>query len=205
MNIINNLFKTKNNNIAWKSDKPTPYVVDCFNNGLISKDNSVIDIGCGFGRNSNWLATQGASVTALNINNDEIRYAKNKAKILGVGVNYKLTDFTKFDSKGKLFDVALDMGCSHMLSIPDQYLFEKNIAKILKTGGLCIYFGFSKKHPAYDASKKRAIYRDIEDLLKIYAKDFEILSHKEHSWIPSINENSKFTKHIGLNIVMRRK
>jgi cyclopropane fatty-acyl-phospholipid synthase-like methyltransferase len=205
MSILCRLFKTKKDNTAWESDKPTPYVIDCLNDGLIKKSDSVIDIGCGFGRNSNWLATQGIDVTAINIDKQEITHAKNRAKELVVTLNYILSDFLKYDNKGKLFDVALDLGCSHMLSTPDQYLFEKKAATMVKTGGLLIYFGFSKNHPAYNPDSKRAIYRNSEDLLKIYGKDFEILSQKEYSWIPSPDENSNFPKHVGLNVVMRRK
>lgn len=205
MNILSRLFKTKKDNIAWKSDKPTPYVIDCFNNAVIKKNDSVIDIGCGFGRNSNWLASQGVNVTAINIDKQEIAYAKNQAKALGVSLNYVLSDFLKFKCKEKSFDVALDLGCSHMFSIPDQYLFEKKVAAILKTDGLLIYFGFSKNHPSYNPNGKRAIYRSLEDVLRIYGKDFEILSQEEHSWTPSPEENSKFSKHVGLKIIMRRK
>jgi 2-polyprenyl-3-methyl-5-hydroxy-6-metoxy-1,4-benzoquinol methylase len=206
MNILSKLFKTKKiDNIAWKSDKPTPYLVGCFNDGLIKKGDFVVDIGCGFGRNSNWLAIKNIDVTAINIDKQEITYAKSRAKVLDAHVRYILADFLKFNNKGKLFDVALDLGCSHMLSATDQYLFEEKVATILKTNGILVYFGFSKNHPAYDLANEQAMYRSWEDIRKIYGEDFEILSQEEHNWSPSPEENSKFLEHIGLKIIMRRK
>jgi len=174
-------------------------------NEIKSKGDSIIDIGCGFGRNANWLAAQGVYVTAINIDRQEITYAKNRAKALGVSLDYILDDFLLFDNKNKLFDAALDLGCSHGLSISNQYLFEKKVAKLLKPGGILVYFGFSKNHPAYNPNNKRAMYRNLEDVLQIYGTDFDVLSQSERSWIPNPKEKSIYQKHVGLNIVMRRK
>jgi SAM-dependent methyltransferase len=204
VNILRKMFNPKCN-VAWKSNKPTQFVIDCFEKGLIKKDNSVIDIGCGFGRNSNWLASKEIDVTAVNIDKDELASAKKEAARLGIAPNYINVDFLFLDLAGKLFDVALDLGCSHMLSRQNQLLFTNKVAELIKPGGYLIYFGFSKKHPDYDPDNKRAIYRDVDDLVPIYGKYFDIFSSSECSWRPKPEEHSKYPEHIGLNIVWRRK
>jgi SAM-dependent methyltransferase len=194
----------RQDNVAWHSDIPTPFVVYCFRNGFIKKGNKVIDIGCGFGRNANWLSTQGVTVTAINTDGTELAEAKGKAGQLEAPPTYILADFLKSDIKDK-FDVALDLGCSHMLSKADQINFEEVVARIIKPGGLLIYFGFSKNHPAYDANNKRAIYRSLDDVLAIYGNNFNLLSQNECHWKTKPEENSNYPEHVGLNIIMRRK
>jgi ubiquinone/menaquinone biosynthesis C-methylase UbiE len=198
------MYKKTPINAAWHSDKPTLFVVSCFERGFIKCSDSVIDIGCGFGRNANWLSSKNADVTAVNIDNDELAEAKQKSEKLRFRPHFILGNFLELDFNERRFDTALDLGCSHMLSKTDQLLFEKQVAKIIKPGGLLVYFGFSKKHPAYDNSKPRAIYRDIEDIQSIYGDDFVVIYQNECRWKPTPEENSNFSEHIGLNVIMRR-
>ena len=206
MNILKKIFKKNNNsNVAWKTNEPTKFVVYCFKYGLIKNGDKVIDIGCGFGRNSNWLAFNEVNVTAVNISDEEIKIARREADKLGVSPKYTTGNFLKVNFNGELFNVALDIGCSHMLPKIDQLAFADKVASIIRHGGYLIYFGFSKKHPAYDPDKKRVMYRDLDDLLEMYGKNFEVLNCHEISWKPSPEEHSKFQEHIGLNVVFRRK
>jgi 2-polyprenyl-3-methyl-5-hydroxy-6-metoxy-1,4-benzoquinol methylase len=205
MNILKKIFSAKKDDVAWQSDEPTPFVIDCYKKGFIKNGNTAIDIGCGFGRNSNWLASHGVNVTAVNIDKDEVFEAKRKAEQLNVTLEYILTDILSLDLKEKSYDVILDLGCSHMLSMSDQLIFEKKVARLAKSGGILIFFGFSKKHPSYDVNNKLVMYRDIDDILKTYGNDFEVISQTECRWKPKPEENSKYQEHVGLNIIMRRK
>src|SRR3989339_1079391 len=55
-------------------------------------DKVVLDLGCGTGRNSNYLAEMGNSVIGIEISKTAINLAKNRAKDLGVEVDYRLSD-----------------------------------------------------------------------------------------------------------------
>jgi SAM-dependent methyltransferase len=195
----------RKSNAGWRGNEPTKFVIDCFEKGYFKPGIKVLDIGSGFGRNSNWLALKGAIVTAININRSEIRDAKINAKKLGVNVNYLRVDATRLPFEDKTFDIALDLGCSHMLSEEGQVKAETEVARILKSGGHLIYFGFSKSHPAYKTKPESPQFRNLEDVIKIYGNHFQILSTEETSWKPDPAEKSNFTKHVGLNIVMQRK
>lgn len=194
------------NNIGWHDDEPTEEIVKCFNEGIIKEGERVLDIGCGFGRNSNWLASKGVIVTAVNIDKKEVDEAMAKAVKLGVYVNYFHANAKSLPLKNNYFDVAIDAGCSHLL--PDnnaQKQAEKEVARTLKPGGYLIYFGFSKKHPAYKYKRESSMFRNISDIEKQYGQDFVILKVDQHSWNAKIEEGVDYQKHIGLNILMRKK
>ncbi|MDD3998527.1 MAG: class I SAM-dependent methyltransferase [Candidatus Shapirobacteria bacterium] len=198
--------QTKWNNIGWQGDEPTGEIVRCFSEGIIKERERVLDVGCGFGRNSNWLASKGVVVTAVNIDNKEIDEAMEKAVKLGVYVNYFHANATRLPLKNNYFDAAIDAGCSHLL--PDnnaQQQAEKEVARTLKPGGYLIYFGFSKKHPAYKYKPKCPMFRDLSDIEKQFGRDFKIIKVREVNWNAKIEENVNYKKHIGLNILMRKR
>lgn len=193
-------------NTGWRGDEPTEIVIKSFKEGIIKPGDKVLDIGCGFGRNANWLASKGMVVTAININHQEIKESKAKAKKLGVAVNYLNADAVALPLPDCSFDVALDLGCTHMISdINSQKKAETEVARVLKPGGRLIYFGFSKKHPDYLNKPNGPMFRNVEDIQTMYGNDFNILSSKENRWQPKPEENRNFSEHVGLEIILKRK
>lgn len=193
-------------NKAWEDSQPTKEIVDNFKKGIIKEGDRLLDIGCGFGRNSNWLASKGVVVSAININNNEIDEAMSRAVKLGVYVNYFWANAINLPFTNNDFEIVIDAGCSHLL--PDknaQQQAEREVSRILKPGRYLIYFGFSKKHPAYKNKVESLMFRDLDDIKKTYGQDFEILKVEEVSWKTRIEEKAKYSEHIGLNILMRKK
>jgi len=193
-------------NIGWKGDEPTDVVTKSFKEGIIKPGYRVLDVGCGFGRNANWLAKKGVNVTAVNIDEKEIKIAREKAEKMEINISYFHANATELEFPANSFDVVLDLGCSHM--IPDregQKKSEAEMARVLKPSGRLIYFGFSKAHPSYISKKSSPMFRNLEDIQAIYGNDFDILSHEETRWQPKPEERANFSEHVGLNIVLRRK
>ncbi len=185
-------------------NEPTKFVTECFEKGYLKPGIKILDVGSGFGRNANWLAAKGLSVSAVNINKSEIKEAKKSAGKLGVSVKYIKADAVKLPFPDEEYDAVLDLGCSHMLSKERQVLAEKEIARVLKPGGYLIYFGFSKKHPVYKFKPESPQFRDLSNVKTTYGNDFEIITSEEISWEPNPSEKANFSRHVGLNIVMRK-
>jgi ubiquinone/menaquinone biosynthesis C-methylase UbiE len=193
-------------NIGWKGDEPTEVVKNAVKEGIIKAGDKVLDIGSGFGRNANALAKIDADVTAVNINDDEIEQAKKRAEEAGVSVNYIHADATELPLPDKGFDVALDLGCSHMISSKEgQEKAAKEASRVIKPGGYLVYFGFSKEHPSYKNKPESPMFRSIEDVKDMYSNDFEIISQEETRWKPKPEENANFKEHVGINVVMKKK
>jgi len=192
-------------NAGWRGDKPTEFVIWSFNKRYLKPGDKVLDVGSGFGRNSNWLASKGLMVTGININKNEIRDSIRLSEKHGTKVEYLHANAINLPFNDELFDSVLDLGCSHMLSANLQVKAEKEAFRVLKPGGYLIYFGFSKKHPVYKDKPKSSQFRDLNDLYTLYGEDFNVISSKETCWKPIISEKANFPEHIGLNIVMQKK
>lgn len=195
----------KKENVPWKSDNPLRFIKNNFELGLIKKGQIVVDIGCGFGRNSNYLESQGVNAIGININSEELETAKEKAQEKELNTKFIKGNATELPLEDSSCDVVLDTGCSHMLNSADQIKAEKEQARVIKPGGYLFYFGFSKKHPAYVNNPNSPMFRNLEDIEKIYGEDFEVISSEDIEWKPVVEENASVDLHKGIDVIMRRK
>ncbi|MBN3038563.1 MAG: class I SAM-dependent methyltransferase, partial [Candidatus Omnitrophica bacterium] len=130
-------------NYAHKYDK------ECFVQGTlgecdfieqeINRDKSlkVIDIGCGTGRHAIELTKRGYNVTGVDLSEDQIKRAKEKAQEAGVAIDFQTQDARNLSFNGK-FDLAI-MLCEGGFSLmeTDEMNFEilKEATKALKSKG----------------------------------------------------------------------
>lgn len=200
-----NIFKISNTdsenreNSQWEGEEPTSLATDLIDNGVVKEGSHVLDMGCGFGRNANWLAERGALVDAININSTELEEAKKRAEDLSLNVNYVKADAGDLPFPGSSFDVVLDAGCTHMCDRETQQKSVLEANRILKPGGYLQFFGFSKEHPSYKKNPDSSQFRDLADIKEQYGEYFEIGEPKRKEW----EHNGE--KHIGLEILMRKK
>jgi len=67
----------------------------------------VLDLGCGQGRNSVWLATLGHEVTGLDLSPVAIDQARRLAAEAGVDVEFAATDLTQWEPAGEQWDLVV--------------------------------------------------------------------------------------------------
>ncbi|MCK9368835.1 class I SAM-dependent methyltransferase [Candidatus Dojkabacteria bacterium] len=185
--------------MQWKDSEPTSLATELITNKIVVKGSHILDLGCGFGRNSNYLASQGAIVDAININSDELREAHMRAEQSGVKVNYINADAGKLPFNDSSFDVLLDAGCTHMCNREKQEDSAKEAARVVKKDGYLQYFGFNKEHPSYKKNPDNPQFRDLEDIKRQYGENFEIITVKTKKWTHENSEN------VGFEIMMKRK
>ena len=67
----------------------------------------VLDVACGQGRNSVWLAQRGHDVTALDVSDVAIAQARSVAESRGVDMAFEVADFLRWDPPAHGFDLVL--------------------------------------------------------------------------------------------------
>ena len=97
----------------------------------------VLDIGCGTGDNSIWLAQKGFKVIGTDTSDIALEKAKEKASKVNAECDFRLVDFLKNKIEGSPFCFVFDRGCFHSFnSENDRRGFAKNVATHLEEDGL---------------------------------------------------------------------
>ncbi|KQC07172.1 MAG: methyltransferase type 11 [Smithella sp. SDB] len=97
----------------------------------------VLDIGCGTGYNSIWLAQYSFQVIGTDTSDIAIEKAKEKASHADVKCEFLIIDFLKNKVEGAPFGFIFDRGCFHVFgSEDDRRKFAQNVAAHLDENGL---------------------------------------------------------------------
>jgi SAM-dependent methyltransferase len=97
----------------------------------------VLDIGCGTGDNSVWLAQNGFQVVGTDTSDIALKKAKEKASKTNVECDFMSVDFLTNRIEGAPFGFVFDRGCFHSFdSENDRRRFAENVAIHLGQAGL---------------------------------------------------------------------
>lgn len=149
------------------------------------KPGTVLDIACGDGRNTMFLADKGFEVTGVDFSEKALDRLNKFANEFGHLVKTKQVDLSKPTSIEAL-GIYDNMIVSH-------YRLTKESLKVLKdhltSEGILIVTGFGHKHVCDDRIRTNdLIYQDDFLVLK---EDFELLNYEE-----SIDERGFFTTYV---------
>lgn len=161
---------------------------------------SVIDLGCGTGRNANYLAELGCNVAGLEISKTALKIAEIRAKELRVSVDYKQKSIgERYPYQDATFDLALDVTSSNSLNEAERKIYIEETHRVLKPGGhffvraLCkdgdanvkalLKKSPGKEYDTYVNAEMGLIERVFskEDFVKMYSEKFSILKLEKKS------------------------
>jgi SAM-dependent methyltransferase len=127
----------------WDSGITPPEVV-AFVTSIHARGRA-LDVGCGTGTNSIYLAHQGYSVVGVDFSTKAISLAQSKAQQLGLAIDFKVADVTKLDFLHDPFDYILDIGCLHTLDESGRVEYAAHLARLAKPGGTFMLYAFSPR------------------------------------------------------------
>ena len=101
-----------------------------------------LDLGCGTGTNSIYLAQHGWDATGIDFVPRAIKAARRKAAAAGVSPRFMVGDVTRLTELGVGADYALllDLGCFH--SIPDsgRDAYVRGVTEVARPGAVMLLF-----------------------------------------------------------------
>merc|ERR1719240_2477920 len=101
----------------------------------VKPGDKAMDIGCGWGRLSNHLASKGAKVTGVTMSSDQQAYAKRMNKAEGSNVNIVLQNFFDVDFKPKSFNVISSVEMAEHVGIRNYNKFLRKVHSLLADDG----------------------------------------------------------------------
>ena len=131
----------RNSKLVTKDDRPQNDTLDFFKylkreKGLVLSELRALDLGCGTGRNSNYLALEGANVTGMDISSTALLLAATRAKELDLNVEYikgNIGEILQFENNS--FDLILDVTSSNSLNENERGRYIQETHRVLKSGG----------------------------------------------------------------------
>lgn len=113
---------------------PDEPLVDWHERGLLpGLDGArVLDVGCGNGRNSAWLAQQGSQVLGIDISASLLDHVRPS---MPTGVTLRRLDVLRDQLPTTSFDLVYDSGCFHHVSPHRRITYLQRVLPLLAPGG----------------------------------------------------------------------
>lgn len=169
--------KTPLDRIPWQKTQ-ADYFTRIIDSGKV-RPGLALDLGCGTGVKSIYLAKKGFRVTGIDISEAAIKYARKNAKKAGMKVEFIVADATDLSFfENKKFDFVLDWANLHGIPKAKHKKYVDGIIKHTKKGGKLILRCFSKR-----GVEKEFAHRPMgmihlfsrNDIENLFGKDFKIL------------------------------
>ena len=94
----------------------------------------VLELGCGIGRFSRYVAKQGVEATGVDFSAVAIAKATERVARDERRPEYLVGDVTRLDSLTGPFDAAFDVGCFHCFDAAGQRAYVSEVARLLAPG-----------------------------------------------------------------------
>ncbi len=135
----------------WDTGITPPEVVEAIEGPNRLPPGRALDLGCGTGTNSLYLARHGWQVVGVDFAARAIRIARRKAKQAGVTADFYVADVTRLDLLTiqppfqPPFDLALDIGCFHSLIADERGRYLDGLRRLLRPGARWMLYAFGPR------------------------------------------------------------
>lgn len=159
----------------WTFREPPKELVELVESGKI-KPGKVLEVGCGEGYASIYLASKGFDVTAVDRSKRAINYAQKNAQEAGVSCSFLNINFENLDKIKDEFDFVFDWRFLHeIIDEKERVQYIKNIANLVKEGGKYLSVSFSQESNLFGRNKIRKMENTGILLYFASKRDFEKL------------------------------
>jgi len=162
--------KRRGKSLPWELGKPRPALVDLIKSQRVIPEGKALDICCGLGTNTIYLAQAGFETTGTDISKSAVARARRKARNAGVEIRFCVGTALDLPFENHEFDFVFDMGCFHHILPADRERFIRGIHRVLQGRGHYFMVCFSDKNgPAWNHFSR-------QDIPSIFSPHFRIRS-----------------------------
>ena len=179
----------------WDSGTPSVELLRVLDAGKLA-GTTVLDFGCGTGTNAIELARRGFRVTATDIVPQAIQISREKARAVGVTVDFRVADALR-DDPGGPYDILFDRGVYHCLRTEDLSAFQGFLGHATRPGSCWLNLAGNSKEdtePGPPVVSETEIRTELEPL-------FDIIELREFRF----TTNQSAFRPLGWSVLMRRK
>jgi cyclopropane fatty-acyl-phospholipid synthase-like methyltransferase len=131
--------------LPWHREEPGPLLAATVDDPAAKPGRRALDLGCGAGVFSAWMAKRGLDVTGLDLFPEAIAMAEARAKAQDVIVKLVSGNLLEF-RPAQRFDVVYDSGCLHSLVDVGVDAYKRKLLDWLELGGTYVLEHWGKRH-----------------------------------------------------------
>lgn len=173
-------YSDPNRKCPFFTESPDENLIELIETRKILPPARVLELGCGNGRNSNYLANNGFEVDAVDFSETAIAIAKERSGKTNHSVKYYCQSIFDFDYSIKTYDFIYDSGCFHHIAPHRRPDFLSIIVRTLKPRGIfamvCFAPGGGSDYTDLEVYEKRSMGGGLsfteESLEKIFSNEF---------------------------------
>lgn len=119
----------------WKTDQPQKELVEAIDSGWFPKNQRVMDVGCGNGEVSRWLAAKGFAVLGVDYSAAAIENCRRLSAGHSNPPIFQVADLCREHLRLEPVFSLIDRGCYHRIVTNLRHVFAQNIARATVEGG----------------------------------------------------------------------
>ncbi|MGG3523486.1 class I SAM-dependent methyltransferase [Bacillus pseudomycoides] len=127
-------YSNREKGVPFFTNKPDENLVNYFEKKLLNPG-KVLELGCGPGRNAIYFAEKGCLVDAVDLSQESIQWATERAKEKNVNINFIYNNIFDLQIEEGTYDIVYDSGCFHHIAPHRRMSYINLVKKALKPGG----------------------------------------------------------------------
>ena len=162
----------------WEIGKPQLAVIALAQKRLLYGE--VLDVGCGTGENSLYLASQGLTLLGVDFSRTAIEQAQTKASQKNSRAQFRVGNALRLGLLKKTFDCVLDSALFHVFSDKERLAYAQSLRDVLEPGGTAHILCFSEFEPAGWGPRRvteaeiRGTFRNLFQIDRMEPANYEV-------------------------------
>ncbi|WP_437231138.1 class I SAM-dependent methyltransferase [Planctomicrobium sp. SH661] len=136
----------RDGDLPWDTGRPSTELQNLFNRSPVAPCRA-LDIGCGTGTNSVWLAERGFDITGVDLASLAVERAEQRAASAGVQARFVAGDLLQLSDLGEPFQFFFDRGCYHVIRRDVPGAYAPAVARHLADGARGLILAGNAREP----------------------------------------------------------
>lgn len=128
----------------WEPSPSSPELAALISAGLIAKKAKILDVGCGGGLDTIFMAQCGFSAVGVDLSKKALEIAKAREGKVHVKIDWLLGSVFNLPVKSQTIDFIMDRGLFHLIEDVNRAKYSSELFRVLRPQGRVLIRGASK-------------------------------------------------------------